>query len=153
MLRSTTTWAALCFAGLLSGVAGAECSIQSPNLTISRYSALEESRGTLNLSIRCADADAHTRYTLAISAFGGYFDQASGDYVITAIGRADSFLKMQIQKAAPALGGSVMPTVYSGDQELSFQVVIPAGQWQANGAPKISLNFDLNPLVTGSMLQ
>lgn len=59
---------------------------------------------------------------------------------------------MQVQGASPALGGSVIPTIYSGNQELAFSVTIPAGQWRASGTPTISLNIDLSPYTIGNTL-
>ncbi|WP_424949245.1 hypothetical protein [Deinococcus sp.] len=152
MRRPTTTRTALTFAALLSGVAGAECSLQSTGWTVPRYNALMEAKGTLKLVVSCDAADSLRQYTLKVSALGGRFDQTTGAYVVNATGKSNSVLQMQILGASPALGGTVVPTVYTGSQELVFPVTIPAGQWGASGTPSIGLSFDLSPYATGNAL-
>ena len=139
-------------AALLSGGAGAACTLQSTGWNVPRYNALLGAQGTLRLIVTCDAADAQSRYTLRVSALGGRFDQSSGAFVLGAVGRGNSVLTMQVQAATPALGGTVMPTVYTGSQELSFPVVIPAGQWGASGTAAINLSFDLSPYATGNSL-
>ncbi len=139
-------------AALVSGSAGAACQLQTPIWTVQAYKATQQATGTLRLTVVCEGADAQQPYTLKLSALGGRFDQASGAYVLGARGRANSLLTMQILKASPALGGTVVPTVYTGSTDQTFSVLIPAGQWQASGTPVISLNFDLNPFATGNSL-
>ena len=139
-------------AALVSGSAGASCNLQTPIWTVQAYKATQQATGTLRLTVVCEGADAQKQYTLNLSALGGRFDQASGAYVLGARGRANSLLTMQILKASPALGGAVVPTVYTGSTDQTFSVLIPAGQWQASGTPGISLNFDLSPFATGNSL-
>ena len=148
----TTTRTAVLLAALLSGVAGAECNLQSSGWAVPNYNALKGATGTLRLIVTCDAADAMKQYTLKVSAFGGRFDQASGTFVVGALGKANSVLQMQIQGASPALGGTAVPTVYTGSQDLNFPVTIPAGQWGASGTPTVSLNFDLRPYATGNSL-
>ncbi len=139
-------------AALVSGSAGAACQLQTPVWNVPAYRATAQATGTLRLTVVCEGADAQQQYTLNLSALGGRFDQASGAYVLGARGRANSQLTMQILGASPALGGTVVPTVYTGSTDQTFNVLIPAGQWQASGAPSINLNFDLNPFATGNSL-
>ena len=139
-------------AALVSGSAGAACQLQTPIWTVQPYRATQQATGTLRLTVVCEGADAQKQYTLNLSALGGQFDQASGAYVLGARGKANTVLTMQILGASPALGGTVVPTVYTGSFTGVFQVVIPAGQWQASGTPSINLNFDLSPFATGNSL-
>ena len=152
MLTPTQIRISVLCVSFLSGIAGANCVLQTQGWTVPHYSAVQDTRGTLRLVVSCNLADAMKQYTLKISALGGRFDQATGAFVIGAVGRANSVLQMQVQGASPALGGSVLPTVYTGSQDLVFPVNIPAGQWSASGTPSISLSFDLNPYATGNSL-
>ena len=136
-------------AAFVSGSAGAACQLQTPIWNVPSYRANQQATGTLRLMVVCEGADAQKQYTLNLSALGGRFDQASGAYVLGARGKANTVLTMQILGASPALGGTVVPTVYTGSTDQTFSVLIPAGQWQASGAPSINLNFDLSPFATG----
>ena len=152
MLKPVKLFNIALLAALVSGSAGAACQLQTPIWTVQPYKATKAAPGTLRLTVVCEGADAQQQYTLKLSALGGQFDQASGAYVLGARGRANSLLTMQILKASPALGGTVVPTVYTGSTDQTFSVLIPAGQWQASGTPGISLNFDLSPFATGNSL-
>ena len=152
MLKPAKLFSIALLAALVSGSAGAACQLQTPIWTVQPYKATQQATGTLQLTVVCEGADAQQPYTLNLSALGGRFDQASGAYVLGARGRANTVLSMQILNASPALGGTVVPTVYTGSFTRDFQVVIPAGQWQASGTPSINLNFDLSPFATGNSL-
>lgn len=128
----------------------AECALQQPALTPIKYAATQDSTGALSLSVVCDEASAAQRYTLNVSALGGRFDQASGAFVVGAVGRADSVLQLQIVGASPALGGSAAQTVYTGSQKFQFRVVVPAGQWAARGLSNTSFTFDLHPFAPGA---
>ena len=152
MLKPVKLFNTALLAALVSGSAGAACQLRTPIWTVQPYRATQAAPGTLRLTVVCEGADAQQQYTLKLSALGGRFDQASGAYVLGARGRANTVLTMQILKASPALGGTVVPTVYTGSIDQVFDVLIPAGQWQASGTPSISLNFDLSPFATGNSL-
>lgn len=152
MLKPAKLFNIALLAALVSGSAGAACQLQTPIWNVQPYKATNEATGTLRVTVVCEGADALQQYTLNLSALGGRFDQASGAYVLGARGKANTVLTMQILGASPALGGTVVPTVYTGSFTGIFQVVIPAGQWQASGTPSINLNFDLSPFATGNSL-
>jgi hypothetical protein len=154
MPTHTTTRLAVLLAALVSsaasGAAKAECALQQPALTPIKYIATQDFNGTLSLSVVCDTASALQQYTLNVSALGGRFDQASGAFVVGAVGRADSVLQVQIANASPALGGSAAQTVYTGSQKFDFKFVVPAGQWTARGTTFTSLNFELHPFTAGA---
>ena len=149
MFSRIVTYSAFLFSTLLSGIAWADCVLSVPTPGIITYGATKQASGLLKVLVSCEADEQMRQYTLKVIAFGGYFDQAGGAFIMGAVGKFNSTLQMQILGAYPALGGTTMPTVYTGSQSLEFPLLIASGQWEAIGKPTAKFSIELTTFSTG----
>ena len=149
MFSRVVTYSAFLFSTLFSGIAWADCVLSVPTPGIITYGATKQASGVLKVLVSCEADEQMRQYTLNVVAFGGYFDQSSGAFIMGALSKSNSILQMQILGASPALGGTKMPTIYTGSQSLEFPLLIASGQWEAVGKPTAKFSIELTTFSVG----